>query len=173
MPEVRRGAGCRALLMELTKKALEDVRFRTKGKWYSAEQVDAFLEELTVTVDGAERELEELRGETRGLERDLKEAREENARLEQSLQAAQQESKAFQQEAQALREQSAAPAAKPEPDSAAHQRRVCEELERERDELIADIKALRSFRETFRKAVEQDAASLAQQAKGLGSDKLL
>ncbi len=126
--------------MELTKKALEDVKFRTRGRWYNAEEVDAFLEELTVAVDGAERELQESRQENRRLWREL----------------------------DVLKE---APA--PEPDSVEARRRICQELERERDELIQDIKALRRFRETFRESVAQDAASLSERVKGLGSDKLL
>ena len=46
-------------------------------------------------------------------------------------------------------------------------------LEAERDQLIADIKALRRFRESFREAVRKDAQALLEQAEGLPSEKLL
>lgn len=151
------------MAMELTKKALEDVRFRTKGRWYSAEQVDAFIEELIVGADGLERETDRLRGEVRGLERDLEAARREAAGLREELEALRDASKE-------------PPAPKPEvavPTSLEHQRKVCGELERERDELIADIKVLRRFRETFREAVERDAKGLLGRLETLDSEKLL
>ena len=47
------------------------------------------------------------------------------------------------------------------------------DLERERDSLLQDIKALRRFRESFRQAVEEDAQSLLRQVEGLPSEKLL
>ena len=50
---------------------------------------------------------------------------------------------------------------------------VCRDLERERDSLLQDIKALRRFRESFRQAVEEDAQSLLRQVEGLPSEKLL
>ena len=52
-------------------------------------------------------------------------------------------------------------------------RRVCQDLEQERDQLISDIKALRSYRETCRKAVEEDARALLRQVERLPSEKLL
>ena len=60
-----------------------------------------------------------------------------------------------------------------EPSQEARQRRVCQELERERDSLIGDIKALRRFRESFRQAVEEDAQSLLRRAESLPSERLL
>ena len=50
---------------------------------------------------------------------------------------------------------------------------MCQELERERDSLIGDIKALRRFRESFRQAVEEDAQSLLRRAESLPSERLL
>ncbi len=142
--------------MELTRKALEDVKFRARGRWYNAEQVDAFLEELTVAVDETERELREFRQEEQARSRELESLREETARL--------------QRECASLRKRAETV---PAPDPAGSRRRVCEELERERDSLIQDIKALRRFRETFRQAVEKDAGDLLERAGSLGSEKLL
>ena len=51
--------------------------------------------------------------------------------------------------------------------------RCASDLERERDSLLQDIKALRRFRESFRQAVEEDAQSLLRQVEGLPSEKLL
>ena len=52
-------------------------------------------------------------------------------------------------------------------------RRVCQELERERDGLIQDIKDLRAYREEFRKAVAKEAQDLLGQVEGLPSKTLL
>ncbi len=142
--------------MELNRKALEDVKFRSRGRWYDAQQVDAFLEELTVAVDEEERKLEGSRQEVQTLSRKLDVLRRENQRLWQELNA--------------LRE---APLPAPEPEAVEAARRKCRELEQERDGLIEDVKALRRFRETFRKAVEKDAGDLLEQAGSLGSEKLL
>ena len=47
--------------MDLTKELLAGASFRAKGKWYAAQQVDAFLEELSVRLEEDSREREELR----------------------------------------------------------------------------------------------------------------
>lgn len=134
--------------MELTKEALVGARFRTRGKWYSAGQVDAFLEELTVSVDEAQREKTDLWEKIRRLERRLEEEQEENTRLREKC---------------------------VELENAARfpDRGKWEELERERDQLIQDIRALRRFRETFREAVKKDAEGLLCQAGSLDSEELL
>lgn len=140
--------------MELTKENLKNVKFRSLGRWYHGGEVDSFLEELIVAVDGIEREKVEARQETQALHRQLDVLKQENDHLWQELNA--------------LRE---APAPTPGPEESC--RRVCGELERERDSLIRDIKALRRFRETFRDSVKQDALSLSEQVRKLNSDKLL
>lgn len=129
--------------MELTKKALEDVKFRSRGKWYDGGQVDAFLDELAVAAETAQRELTETRSRGKA--------------LSQQVEALQEEKQALLVKIQALEEQG----------------KETLEKKQERDRLIQDIKALRAFRETFRNAVEQDAASLSEQMKQLDSDKLL
>lgn len=134
--------------MELTKKALEDVKFRTRGRWYSADQVDAFLEELAVSADEADREWQKARNTVRALEEQVDKLRDENVRLWKQV-----------QELKSLRQP-------PKPE-------VSRELEQERDGLIRDIKALKKFRETFCEAVERDAASLTEQLKDMDSHKLL
>lgn len=138
--------------MELTKQTLQDVKFRARGKWYSAQQVDAFLEELTVSVDEAGREKACLEDETQRLKREISSIQAEKASLEQELQKLKETRKN---------------------DGGERQRKMCAELEQERDELIQDIKALRCFRETFREAVEHDARSLLEQTAALRSEKLL
>ena len=75
--------------------------------------------------------------------------------------------------AQELQEARARLAQWEETSQEARQRRECQELERERDSLIGDIKALRRFRESFRQAVEEDAQSLLRRAESLPSEKLL
>ena len=116
--------------MDLTKELLAGASFRAKGKWYAAQQVDAFLEELSVRLEEDSREREEL---------------------------------------------AAAKAAPPVEALPPEDPRlpVCRDLERERDSLLQDIKALRRFRESFRQAVEEDAQSLLRQVEGLPSEKLL
>ena len=75
--------------------------------------------------------------------------------------------------AQELQEARARLAQWEETSQEARQRRVCQELERERDSLIGDIKALRRFRESFRQAVEEDAQSLRRRVESLPSERLL
>lgn len=52
-------------------------------------------------------------------------------------------------------------------------RRICKELEQERDELIESIRQLRSFREAFRKQVEQDSKQVLELLGRFASDQLL
>lgn len=132
--------------MERSQEALGRAQFRAKGKWYLAQEVDSLLEELSVC-------LEEDRQDWEIQEKKL---REENARLAQDLQEARARLAQWEETSQEAR-----------------QRRVCQELERERDSLIGDIKALRRFRESFRQAVEEDAQSLLRRAESLPSEKLL
>lgn len=134
--------------MDLTKELLAGASFRAKGKWYAAQQVDAFLEELSVRLEEDSREREELAEDARALRR-------ENSRLREELAAAK-----------------AAPPVEALPPEDPRLP-VCRDLERERDSLLQDIKALRRFRESFRQAVEEDAQSLLRQVEGLPSEKLL
>ncbi len=132
--------------MDYTRETLERVAFKSRGKWYLAQQVDAFIDEVADSARRDSQEAQELREERDRL-------REENARLRRELEKAQ-----------------SAPAALPAEE---RQRRVLQDLEQERDELIRDIKALRDYRERFRQAVEEDAQALLGQAKSLPSEKLL
>ena len=63
------------------KEAIERVQFRTRGKWYLAQQVDSFLEELSVRADQESRERDSL-------EREAGTLREEKAHLEVELREA-------------------------------------------------------------------------------------
>ena len=134
--------------MELTREALAQVKFRTRGQWYDALQVDQFIEELMAAADRQEEESRLLREEWMAR---LAQATEEAQGLRERLRALERESRAARSPAQG----------------------ETQPLEEERDQLIADIKALRRFRESFREAVRKDAQELLEQAEGLPSEKLL
>lgn len=139
--------------MERSQEALGRAQFRAKGKRYLAQEVDSLLEELSVC-------LEEDRQDWEIQEKKLREERDSLLQEKDRL-------------AQELQEARARLAQWEETSQEARQRRVCQELERERDSLIGDIKALRRFRESFRQAVEEDAQSLLRRAESLPSEKLL
>ena len=134
--------------MELTREALAQVKFRTRGQWYDALQVDQFIEELMAAADRQEEESRLLREEWMAR---LAQATEEAQGLRERLRALERESRAARSPAQG----------------------ETQPLEEERDQLIADIKALRRFRESFREAVRRDDQALLEQAEGLPSEKLL
>ena len=134
--------------MELTREALAQVKFRTRGQWYDALQVDQFIEELMAAADRQEEESRLLREEWMAR---LAQATEEAQGLRERLRALERESRAARTPSQG----------------------ETQPLEAERDQLIADIKALRRFRESFREAVRKDAQELLEQAEGLPSEKLL
>lgn len=134
--------------MELTKEALAQVKFRTRGQWYDALQVDQFIEELMAAADRQEEESRLLREEWMAR---LAQATEEAQGLRERLRALERESRAARTPAQG----------------------ETQPLEAERDQLIADIKALRRFRESFREAVRKDAQELLSQVGDLGSEKML
>ena len=139
--------------MERSQQALGRAQFRAKGKWYLAQEVDSLLEELSVC-------LEEDRQDWEIQEKKLREERDSLLQEKDRL-------------AQELQEARARLAQWEETSQEARQRRVWQELERERDSLIGDIKALRRFRESFRQAVEEDAQSLLRRAESLPSERLL
>ena len=120
--------------MELNRQVLDDVKFETKGRWYNADQVDEFLEELAESVDQAQVETARLRQELRGLKSEVRTLRAEKSQL-------------------------------------GHRHDY--ELEREQARLLEDVKALKQFREQFRRAVEQDARQVLDQVRSMGSDRLL
>lgn len=150
--------------MELTREALRAVEFRSRGQWYQARQVDQFIEELTVAVDQAQRERDTLCQE-------LKEARCQREELEARAAALEEEAQALAQEKAVLEEALAAQPKRPAWEERQH--RVLEDLSAERDQLIADIKALRQFREDFRAAVEGDARAFLEKASTLASEEVL
>lgn len=139
--------------MERSQQALGRAQFRAKGKRYLAQEVDSLLEELSVCLEEDRQDWEIQEKKLRG-ERDS--LLQEKDRLVQELQEARARLAQWEETSQEAR-----------------QRRVCQELERERDSLIGDIKALRRFRESFRQAVEEDAQSLLRRAESLPSEKLL
>ncbi len=137
--------------MQLIKRALENVKFSTRGRWYKAEQVDAFLDELTVAVNQAERELKDTRREAAALAERANALQAENARLKKLLHTGNSG-------------QPKAPAKAPAP---------YEDLKREREQLIQDIKALLSLRDDFRERLERDSAAFAKQLRNMESGKVL
>lgn len=160
--------------MDYTKESLERVSFQTRGKWYLAEQVDAFLDELSDSVERDaqtasqwRRERDDLRKEKERLQQERDALRQENARLKKEREEARAGEQAALTQLQAAQEKLAASPGEE------RRRRVCQDLEQERDQLISDIKALRSYRETCRKAVEEDARALLRQVERLPSEKLL
>lgn len=134
--------------MELTREALAQVKFRTRGQWYDALQVDQFIEELMAAADRQEEESRLLREEWMAW---LAQATEEAQGLRERLRALERESRAARSPAQG----------------------ETQPLEEERDQLIADIKALRRFRESFREAVRKDAQALLEQVGNLSSENML
>lgn len=134
--------------MELTREALAQVKFRTRGQWYDALQVDQFIEELMAAADRQEEESRLLREEWMAR---LAQATEEAQGLRERLRALERESRAARSPAQG----------------------ETQPLEEERDQLITDIKALRRFRESFREAVRKDAQALLSQVGDLDSEKML
>ena len=134
--------------MELTREALAQVKFRTRGQWYDALQVDQFIEELMAAMDQQEEESRLLREEWMAR---LAQATEEAQGLRERLRALERESRAARTPVQG----------------------ETQPLEAERDQLIADIKALRRFRESFREAVRKDAQALLEQAGNLSSENML
>lgn len=134
--------------MELTREALAQVKFRTRGQWYDALQVDQFIEELMAAADRQEEESRLLREEWMAR---LAQATEEAQGLRERLRALERESRAARTPSQG----------------------ETQPLEEERDQLIADIKALRRFRESFREAVRKDAQALLSQAGNLSSENML
>ncbi len=140
--------------MNLTRKDLEKVQFRSRGRWYDAGQVDAFLDELSVAVEESERGMAEMTERIRVLTRQV-----------EKLQSANRE---IWKEAEGLKK-----ALSPNPREPENGLRESKALEQERDRLIEDIKALLKFRESFRKAVQRDAEILSEKANSLDSEKLL
>lgn len=136
--------------MKLTKKDLAEVKFRAKGKWYNARQVDEFLDELTVAVEEAGRELSEVRSSAKLLAAQLEALRTENEELRMQLD----EKGSKPKFSPAKREQNETP-------------------EEERARLIEDIKALRALRERFRETLARDIAAFGEEAKRFASDEVL
>lgn len=136
------------------KKALEEVTFRARGKWYDGRQVDEFIEKMIVAAEQGRREIETLQREIQNMNWKLETLKQENAHLWQELNAA---------KSTALSQPAPSKPIPPEQPS----------LEQQRADLLQDIKDLRRFRDAFRKAVEKDAGALADSLRDMDSSKLL
>ncbi len=100
--------------MELTKKNLEAVRFTAKGRWYLGEQVDSFIDSVVEAAAKLLKEKEEL-------------------------------TKELEQKKQELTKTAETGKVKPaeEDCSVVYQVMICDELVKERNKLIEEIKTLR------------------------------
>ena len=101
--------------MDYTKESLERVSFQTRGKWYLAEQVDAFLDELSDSVERDaqtasqwRRERDDLRKEKERLQQERDALRQENARLKKEREEARAGEQAALTQLQAAQEKLAA-----------------------------------------------------------------
>lgn len=176
--------------MELTRKRIDEVKFRTKGDWYSIQQVDAFLEEVAVGVEEFNREKaaqeaqittlaqekEQLAQEKEALTQEANRLQQQLADLEAAARQAPQEVAPSQVEAPEKvleKPASKSPSPQEEEEARAHRAKVCEELERERDMLIEQIRTLRRFREKFRCQMEQDTQNFLTQLAHFPSDDML
>ena len=119
--------------MDYTKESLERVSFQTRGKWYLAEQVDAFLDELSDSVERDaqtasqwRRERDDLRKEKERLQQERDALRQENARLKKEREEARAGEQAALTQLQAAQEKLAASPGEE------RRRRVCQDLEQER-----------------------------------------
>ena len=152
--------------MELTKEALDNVRFRTKGLWYNAQQVDTFLEQLTAAVEQEELLREERQAEASALRERVEEQLAEIAALKAQLEEARQSIETALQETEntkaALAEETAKVA-----------ELQTEEHVRERETLLQDVKALRALRDRFRAAMEQDLTDFTEKLRNLTSAGML
>lgn len=144
----------KAVKVEAMKKALEEVTFRARGKWYDGRQVDEFIEKMIVAAEQGRREIETLQREIQNMNWKLETLKQENAHLWQELNAA---------KSTALSQPAPSKPIPPEQPS----------LEQQRADLLQDIKDLRRFRDAFRKAVEKDAGALADSLRDMDSSKLL
>lgn len=144
----------KAVKVEAMKKALEEVTFRARGKWYDGRQVDEFIEKMIVAAEQGRREIETLQREIQNMNWKLETLKQENAHLWQELNAA---------KSAALSQPAPPKPIPPEQPS----------LEQQRADLLQDIKDLRRFRDAFRKAVEKDAGALADSLRDMDSSKLL
>lgn len=141
--------------MEFSIEELENLKFKTKGKWYSAVEVDAAIDKLSVSVQEILQENADLLKENSK----LKDNSELLARADKS-----------EKEISALKEQIKTKASS---NTIEHQRKVCEELEAHRDELINDIKTLRQFRDNFKKVIQSDIDSMSLKLRELEADEIL
>ena len=152
--------------MELTKEALDNVRFRTKGLWYNAQQVDTFLEQLTAAVEQEEKLRGEMQEEASALRSHAEEQLAEIASLKAQLEETRQNIET------ALRENESVKAALAE-ETAKVAELQTEEHIKERETLLQDVKALRALRDQFRAALEQDLTDFTEKLQNLNSGTML
>lgn len=160
--------------MKLSTQLQESAKFQTKGRWYNSDQVDDFIDKMIDGIDKLEQDYEMLKRDKDRRpagnvnNRENTELKEEIVRLQGLVKASRQALA----EAQSKQQTQQAPAVAVG-GTLQYKKRVVEELEKERDELIENIKLLRRFREEFRNSVKRDAEKLSQQMDEMDSDELL
>lgn len=142
--------------MEFSRDELENLKFKTKGKWYSAVEVDEAIDKLSVSAQELLQENADLVKENSQLKKEKTEALSKAEKLEREISVLKNKAK-----------QNAGS------NTIEHQRKVCEELEAHRDELINDIKTLRLFRDNFKKVIQDDIDSMSEKLKELEADGIL
>ncbi len=131
--------------MELNKKTLEEVRFKTKGKWYDGRQVDAFIDEIIASLD-------ELEYPDYAPEESEAPERIDSAEIELAAARA-----AMSGDEMKLRDL----------------RAEIERLTAQKDELTRNISLLKSFKEQFKASVGKDIDEIKEKLDSFTSDALL
>lgn len=152
--------------MELTKNSLESIRFKTKGKWYDAIQVDDFIDEVIEKAT-------ELNAEKDKQDADMLQLQQENYELKQELESQKQNVGASASESsndpQKRIEELENENARLRSQAATGQ----SGLEAEKSQLVEDIKVLRNFRDEFKKTLKSDAEKVIDKLNAMDSDDLI
>lgn len=125
--------------------------FRSKGKWYLAEDVDNAISQF---VEEQEAHI-----------------REQNI-LKEKLQQLREEAEKLKAEVQERQNNISLPQGNIEK-SILHHKKVREELEKERDDLISTIRMLRHLRDTFQATIRKDAQAIASKLDEMESKGIL
>lgn len=184
---------CGGKNMDLTKKALEEVRFKSKGRWYDAKQVDDFIDEVIEGVEQNEKKLAEMQRDKEKLEKEITE-------VEAQLRA--NKSKAAEEPVSVVNGAISAPVAPPvaapvadakddalkaveaaKEQAETDKNALLEEinsakaeldgLTERKDKLADDIKLLNSFKEQFKETISKDIDDIKARMEQFSSDSLL
>lgn len=178
--------------MEFNLKRLEDVKFKAKGRWYDAVQVDDFIDEMIEGFSGIIKENEELKSnpvsndtpvvsESTGvqdkklteeidkLKAELGNIKNDNAGLKEKLEQAQ-------ANAEMLKGQAEIKAKKIETEAEKERKLIkaeVQELTAQKGKLLEDIKMLKKFRDDFGASVQEDMKKVMDSIDSMKSKELL